>query len=78
MKYDCLIADAPPMTRGEYLTADELATLWREINAALIQELATTKVSLQDFFRLRHPAWNLVSRVHFNLAVASQTSVPFC
>jgi hypothetical protein len=37
-----------------------------------------SKVSLQDFLKLRHPAWNLVGRVHFNLAVASQTSVPFC
>ncbi|MFM0003680.1 hypothetical protein PQR57_21945 [Paraburkholderia dipogonis] len=76
MKYDCLIADAPPMTGGEYLTADELATLWREINAALIQELATTKVSLQDLLRLRHPAWNLVGRVHLT-SLSLRKPIPF-
>ncbi|KAA0997913.1 DEAD/DEAH box helicase [Paraburkholderia panacisoli] len=66
--FDAVIADAPPMTGGEYLTPDVLATLWGEINAALHQELATAKISLQDFLKLRHPAWNLVGRVHFNLA----------
>ncbi len=66
--FDALIVDAPPMTGGEYLTPDVLATLWGEINTALHQELATAKVSLQDFLKLRHPAWNLVGRVHFNLA----------
>ena len=66
--FDAQIADAPPMTGGEYLTADVLATLWGEIDTALHQELATAKVSLQDFLKLRHPAWNLVGRVHFNLA----------
>ncbi|MGT2508943.1 DEAD/DEAH box helicase [Cupriavidus basilensis] len=63
-----MIADAPPMTGGEYLTPDVLATLWGEIDTALQEELATANVSLQDFLKLRHPAWNLVGRVHFNLA----------
>jgi superfamily II DNA or RNA helicase len=66
--FDVLIADAPPMTGGEYLTPDVLATLWGEINTALHRELTTAKVSLHDFLKLRHPAWNLVGRVHFNLA----------
>jgi superfamily II DNA or RNA helicase len=66
--FDTLIADAPPMTGGEYLTPDVLATLWGEINTALHQELASARISLQDFLKLRHPAWNLVGRVHFNLA----------
>ena len=66
--FDTLIADAPPMTGGEYLTPEVLVTLWGEIDTALHQELATAKVSLQDFLKSRHPAWNLVGRVHFNLA----------
>ena len=66
--FDALISDAPPMTGGEYLTPDVLVTLWGEIDTALHQELATAKVSLQDFLKSRHPAWNLVGRVHFNLA----------
>ncbi|MGH6637090.1 MAG: DEAD/DEAH box helicase [Polaromonas sp.] len=66
--FNALIFDAPPMTGAEYLTPDVLATLWGEIDAALHQELASAKVSLQDFLKSRHPAWNLVGRVHFNLA----------
>jgi superfamily II DNA or RNA helicase len=66
--FDTLIADAPPMTGGEYLTPEVLVTLWGEIDTALHRELATAKVSLQDFLKSRNPAWNLVGRVHFNLA----------
>ncbi|WP_213767016.1 DEAD/DEAH box helicase [Caballeronia sp. dw_19] len=66
--FDALISDAPPMKGGEYLTPEVLITLWGEIDTALHQELAITKVSLQNFLKSRHPAWNLVGRVHFNLA----------
>lgn len=63
-----LIDDAPPMTGVEYLTPAVLAALWREIDIALRQELASTAGSLQAFLKSRHPTWNLVGRVHFNLA----------
>lgn len=56
------------MTGGEYLTAALLAMLWADLDAALRAELAASKVSLQEFFKQRHPSWNLVGRVHFNLA----------
>lgn len=62
------ITDAPPMTGAEYLTPDVLAALWQQIDAALRQELAAAQVPLQEFLKARHPAWNLVGRVHFNLA----------
>ena len=62
------IADAPPMTGAEYLTPDVLAALWQQIDAALRQELAAAQMPLQDFLKARHPAWNLVGRLHFNLA----------
>ncbi|CAG9187208.1 DEAD/DEAH box helicase [Cupriavidus pinatubonensis] len=65
---EAIIADAPPMTGGEYLTPEVLATLWGAIDTALRQELPAANVSLQDFLKARHPAWNLVGRVHFNLA----------
>ena len=63
-----LMADAPPMIGVEYLSASVLATLWAELDAALRRELAASKATLQDFLKSRHPAWNLVGRVHFNLA----------
>ena len=56
------------MPGAEYLTPFVLASLWTELNAALHVELAAAKCSLQDFLKSRHPAWNLVGRVHFNLA----------
>ncbi|NDP64374.1 DEAD/DEAH box helicase [Polaromonas sp.] len=66
--FDALIADLPPMTGAEYVTAEGLAELWNEMDAALKQELAAAGLPLQAFLKSRHPAWNLVGRVHFNLA----------
>src|SRR6266700_1104652 len=59
---------APPMTGAEYLTAEVLHTLWQEMDAAFAVELSESGSSIQDFLKRRNPAWNLVGRVHFNLA----------
>ncbi len=59
---------APLMTGAEYLTAEVLAALWEGMNAALGIELRETGATVQEFLKRRHPAWNLVGRVHFNLA----------
>src|SRR6266480_2453689 len=61
-------AAVPPMTGAEYLTAAVLADLWRGMDAAFDSELAAAKLSVQAFLNGRHPAWNLIGRVHFNLA----------
>jgi superfamily II DNA or RNA helicase len=63
-----MAAAVPPMIGAEYLTASTLAKLWQDIDAAFDSELAEAKVPIQDFLKTRHPAWNLVGRVHFNLA----------
>jgi non-specific serine/threonine protein kinase len=63
-----LAAAAPPMLGAEYLTAGVLADLWRETDAAFEAERAEVKLPVQQFLKSRHPAWNLVGRVHFNLA----------
>jgi non-specific serine/threonine protein kinase len=63
-----MAAAVPPMTGAEYLTTGILAELWRSMDAAFDIELAEASVSVQDFLRGRNPAWNLVGRVHFNLA----------
>ena len=65
---DLLIDDAPPMHGADYLTPRVLATLWAELDTATRTALAASKQSLQDFLKARNPAWNLVGRVHFNLA----------
>jgi hypothetical protein len=63
-----LITTAPPMGGGEYLTATVLESLWHQIDAAYREERAHSKHSLQAYLKANNPAWNLVGRVHFNLA----------
>src|ERR1700726_245146 len=65
---DTMAAAVPPMTGAEYLTTSVLANLWRGMDAAFDCELVQAKLSVQEFLKSRHPAWNLVGRVHFNLA----------
>ena len=65
---ELLASDAPPMTGVEYLTAGVLCALWEQLDAAFRVELAQAKQSPQEFLNARHAAWNLVGRVHFNLA----------
>jgi non-specific serine/threonine protein kinase len=63
------LADAaPPMKGAEYLTGSALAALWQELDAAFATELLEAGGTVQDFLRRHDPAWNLVGRVHFNLA----------
>lgn len=65
---ETLCLDAPPMTGAEYLAPETFLALWAEIETAVEAELATCGGSLQDFLKTKHRAWNLVGRVHFNLA----------
>ncbi len=65
---DNIAATVPPMTGAEYLSAAVLADLWRGIDAAFDVELADARLSVQAFLKGRHPAWNLLGRVHFSLA----------
>ena len=59
---------APPMLGAEYLTVAVLRNLWLELDAAFGIELSESNCAVQDFLKRRNPAWNLVGRVHFNLA----------
>jgi len=63
-----LILTAPMMPGAEYLTADVLQALWDETAAACAAALAEAQTDLQSFLKGLNPAWNLVGRVHFNLA----------
>jgi hypothetical protein len=59
---------APIMAGAEYLTRDVLAALWDEMVRAFAASLAAAGTDLQAFLTTLNPAWNLVGRVHFNLA----------
>jgi non-specific serine/threonine protein kinase len=65
---EALAAAAPVMPGAEYLTAAVLGTLWAAIGHAFATELAEAKAPVQDFLKRLNPTWNLVGRVHFNLA----------
>jgi non-specific serine/threonine protein kinase len=65
---EALAAAVPPMPGAEYLTADVLRALWTAIGEAFAAELAEAGTSVQDFLKRLSPAWNVVGRVHFNLA----------
>src|SRR5579862_4741921 len=66
--FDMMAAAVPPMTGAEYLTPAVLSGLWQRIDLAFDTELAESGLSVQEHLKTRHPAWNLVGRVHFNLA----------
>ena len=63
-----LVLTAPMMAGAEYLTADVLRALWIELGQAVAASLAKAGTDLQAFLKRLNPAWNLVGRVHFNLA----------
>jgi superfamily II DNA or RNA helicase len=63
-----IVLTVPPMAGAEYLTTTLLGDLWHSIDTAFDAELAVAKLTVQEFLKGRHPAWNLVGRVHFNLA----------
>ncbi len=63
-----LVLTAPLMPGAEYLTAQVLLVLWDELSAALAESLHRSGTDFQRFLQGLNPAWNLVGRVHFNLA----------
>src|SRR5882762_3234396 len=65
---DQFVLAAPPIIGAEYLSAAVLSDLWQELDRAFWAELTKAKCSIEQFLKRRNPAWNLVGRVHFNLA----------
>jgi superfamily II DNA or RNA helicase len=63
-----LVLAAPLMAGAEYLTDGVLLALWDEMALAFAEAFAASGTGLQRFLNALNPAWNLVGRVHFNLA----------
>jgi superfamily II DNA or RNA helicase len=63
-----LVLTAPMMAGAEYLTEAVLLALWDETALAFTALHAAARTGLQRFLNALNPAWNLVGRVHFNLA----------
>ena len=63
-----LVLTAPLMPGEEYLSPDILRGLWTRLGAAFTASIAEAGTDLQSFLQKLNPVWNLVGRVHFNLA----------
>jgi superfamily II DNA or RNA helicase len=63
-----LVLTAPMMRGAEYLTPEVLRDLWAAMAGSLTEALTTSGAGLHDLLKRLNPAWNLVGRVHFNLA----------
>ena len=63
-----LVLTTPVMPGAEYLTADVMRMLWGKLGMAFAASLAASGTDLQGFLKALNPAWNLLGRVHFNLA----------
>ena len=63
-----LVLTAPMMPGAEYLNQDILTALWEEMGTAFSTSLAAAGMDIQAFLKSLNPVWNLVGRVHFNLA----------
>ena len=73
-----LALTAPMMAGAEYLTVTVLRALWAELESAMSASVAAEGADLQSYLRVLSPAWNLVGRVHFNLAEnRSDPGAPF-
>jgi hypothetical protein len=65
---ESLASAVPLMPGAEYVTADALGVLWDATGEACRAELAESGATVQAFLKSLNPAWNVVGRVHFNLA----------
>jgi hypothetical protein len=63
-----LVLTAPMMPGAEYLNRDILKALWEEMGLAFRASQAAAGKDIQSFLKSLNPAWNMVGRVHFNLA----------
>ncbi|MGI5867916.1 MAG: DEAD/DEAH box helicase [Kiritimatiellia bacterium] len=60
--------EAPPLVGGEYLTAEFLLSLLRELEAAIEAACAEAGGSPTDFLRSLGPNWKHVGKISFHLA----------
>ncbi len=68
LEFESIAAAIPPMLGAEYVSGNVLRQLWQEADHALQVALGHSGLPFGEFLQGRSPAWNLVGRVHFNLA----------
>ena len=72
-----LLESAPPMTGGEYLTAETLANLWEGLHATFFRKIDAHAGLVADFFREYNPDVHLAGRIYFHLVENKDHESPF-
>lgn len=73
-----LLASAPPMRGGEYLSAAVLRDLWVDLDTWVRKEIAASKDGLSGWLKKYAPSWHQVGRVCFHLVENKRDSkLPF-
>ncbi len=63
-----LALQAPPMRGLEYLSADQLAQWWTDLDSLVREEIRAFPGGAATYLQERNPLWRLVGRVTFHLA----------
>jgi len=63
-----LVAAAPPLLGGEYLSPGVLRELWSDLDRWVEEQVSAGKGGLGEFLESKAPAWKRVGRVSFHLA----------
>jgi len=63
-----MLLSAPPMQGGEYLNADVLQGLWRDLDAWARDEVCSSGLGLAAWLKKHAALWHRVGRVCFHLA----------
>jgi len=72
------LALGAPIARAEYVTAQALGALWRELDTAFPGHRATSHATTEETLKQLNPAWDVVGRAHFNRAEnAKDPDAPF-
>ena len=73
-----LVAGAPPMQGGEYLSVEVLTAQWSDLDSWVRAQVRTSKTPLTEWLRQQAPGWHQVGRVCFHLAENKRdTDYPF-
>jgi non-specific serine/threonine protein kinase len=67
-QWPAFVEAAPPMRGGEYLQAETLTELWRELDEHARRQISSYPGGLSGWLHAKSPLWNRVGRVCFHLA----------
>ena len=63
-----MLLSVPPMPGAEYVSRNNLEDIWRDLDAWVRAQVASSRKGLSGFLKERAPLWHQVGRVCFHLA----------